>query len=92
MIARMMQDIRHELKQDGGMNGMRKLDDILNLNESSSNGEWDVINNGENMNDNSLTHLGTSQDLVKDVAGYEGNTKDINVLREHLKSLPETRM
>jgi hypothetical protein len=92
MIARMMQDIRHELKQDGGMNGMRKLDDILNLNESSSNGEWDVINNGENMNDNSLTHLGTSQDLAKDVTGYEGNTKDINVLREHLKSLPETRM
>jgi hypothetical protein len=44
------------------------------------------------MNDNSLTHLGTSQDLAKDVTGYEGNAKDINVLREHLKSLPETRM
>ena len=86
MIERMMQDIRHELKQDGSMNGIRKLDDILNLNESLSNGEWDAINNGESVND-SLTHLG-SQDL----AGYQGNVKDISELREHLKSLPETRM
>ena len=86
MIERMVQDIRHELKQHGSMNGIRKLDDILNLSESLSNGEWDGKNSGESIN-NSLIHLG-SQDL----AGYQGNVKDISELREHLKSLPETRM
>ena len=98
MIERMMQDIRHELKQDGGMNGMKRLEDILNLNESSSNGDWQAMNSGEGLN-GSLAHLGFSvQDLVEDVTGSlgqnaeQGTDKDIHVLQERLRNLPETRM
>ena len=83
MIERMIEDIRHELKQDGAMNGMKKLDDILNLNESSSNGEWETMNSRETLN-GSLVHLGDR--------GYQGSEKDINGFREQLESLPETRM
>ena len=80
MIERMIKDIRQELKQDGdgAMNGMRKLEDILNLNESSSNGEW----YGEGFNG----------DTVKDMTGYQESEEDILGLKKHLESLPETRM
>ena len=89
MIERMMQDIRQELKHDGAMNGMKKLEDILSLNESSSNGEWDVGINGEGL-DGSMVHPGIlAKDLVKHAVGYQGSEKDI---REHLESSPETRM
>jgi hypothetical protein len=92
MIEQMMQDIRHELKQEGAMNGMRKLDDILNLNESSSNGEWEIMNSGQGLN-GILVYLDTSsQDLVKDTTGYQGSENDISKLKKHLESLPETRM
>lgn len=92
MIERMIRDIRHELKHDGAMNGMKKLEDILSLNESSSNGEWDIMINGEGL-DGSVAHPGTSaKDLVKHAVGYQGSEKDINGLREHLESSPETRM
>ena len=92
MIERMMQDIRHELKHDGAMNGMKKLEDILSLNESSSNGEWEAMNCGEGLN-GSVTHIETSaQNLVKDVMGCHGGEKDMNGFREHFENSPETRM
>lgn len=93
MIDRMIQDIRHDLNQDSGMNGTRKPGDILNLNESSSNSVWEATMNAEgSTNSVTLAEISAEDLLIGDMKGFYGSGKDLSEFRKQLECLPETRM